>query len=305
MLENPDSNALDFVDDFKMNLFSDEIFVFTPAGDLKTLPVSSTPLDFAFEIHTQVGSKCLGAKVNGKLVPLSFALKSGDQVEIITSNKQTPKEDWFGFVKTSRAKSKIKNALKEENKRIGREGKEILERKLRHIKIPYDTKTETQLIRFFHLKTSLDLFYQFGAGILNNKDIRSFANQRNQGWYGFFKNKITRSKNQKYTKSHSNKNEYQIILFGSEKLQLDYKLAKCCSPISGDEVLGFTTINEGIKVHTNNCPNSIQLRSKYAYRILSASWASKDDIEYTTKLHLTGIDQVGLMNEVTRIISNS
>ena len=304
MLENPDSNALDFVDDFKMNLFTDEIFVFTPAGDLKTLPVGSTPLDFAFEIHTQVGSKCLGAKVNGKLVPLSNSLKSGDQVEIITSNKQTPKEDWLGFVKTSRAKSKIKNALKEEKKRIGREGKEILQRKLRHIKIPFDSKTETQLIRFFHLKTSLDLYYQFGAGILNNKDIRSFANQRSQGWYGFFKNKITRSKNQKYVKKDNGKKENQIILFGSEKLELDYKLAKCCSPISGDEVFGFTTINEGIKVHTNNCPNSIQLRSKYAYRILTAFWANKNDVEYTTKLHLSGIDQVGLMNEVTRIISN-
>lgn len=305
MLESPDGNAIDFVDDFKMNLFSDEIFVFTPAGDLKTLPVGSTALDFAFEIHSQVGSRCLGTKVNGKLVPLSHGLKSGDQVEIITSNKQTPKEDWLGFVKTSRAKTKIKNALKEEKKKIGKEGKEILERKLRHIKIPFNTQIETELIRFFHLNTSLELYYQFGSGILSNKDIREFANQKNQGWYGYFKSKITGGKSQKYAPAKVKKKaENHIILFGKEEQQLDYKLARCCSPISGDEVFGFTTINEGIKVHHTNCPNAIQLRSRYAYRILIARWASKTDIEYTSKLHLTGLDQLGLMNEVTRIISN-
>jgi GTP pyrophosphokinase len=304
MLENPDSNAVDFVDDFKMNLFSDEIFIFTPAGDLKTLPIGATPLDFAYEIHTQVGSRCLGAKVNGKLVPLSKSLKSGDQVEIITSNKQTPKEDWLGFVKTSRAKSKIKNALKDEKKKIGLEGKEILERKLRHIKIPFNTQTETELIRFFHLQTSLDLYYQFGSGVLINKDIRAFATQKNQGWYGYFKNKITGGNSQKYAPSKSRVKESHIILFGNEEQELDYKLAKCCSSISGDDIFGFTTINEGIKVHHTNCPNAIQLRSRYAYRILPARWASKDDIEYISKLHLTGLDQLGLMNEVTRIISN-
>jgi GTP pyrophosphokinase len=304
MLENPDSNAVDFVDDFKMNLFSDEIFIFTPAGDLKTLPIGSTPLDFAFEIHTQVGSRCLGSKVNGKLVPLSYQLKSGDQVEIITSSKQSPKEDWLGFVKTSRAKSKIKNALKEEKKRIGKEGKEILVRKLRHLKITFNTQTETELIRFFHLKTSLELYYQFGAGILNNKDIRAFANEKNQGWYGLIKSKITGSSKQKYAPRKAKKGEAKTILFGPEQQQLDYKLAKCCTPIEGDDVFGFTTINEGIKVHHTNCPNALQMRSKYAYRIMAANWASKEEAVYNTKLHLKGLDKVGLMNEVTGIISS-
>lgn len=307
MLENPDSNAVDFVDDFKMNLFSDEIFVFTPAGDLKTLPINATPLDFAFEIHTQVGSKCLGSKVNGKLVPLSYSLKSGDQVEIITSNKQKPKEDWLSFVKTSRAKSKIKNALKEEKKRIGKEGKEILQRKLKHIKIPFNNKIETDLIRFFHLKTSLDLYYQFGAGILTNKDIRSFATNRDNGWYGYIKNKISgnnKPQNQKSANFKAKSTKDHIVLFGDEKQQLEYKLAKCCSPISGDDIFGFTTINEGIKVHSNNCPNAIQLHSRFAYRILNAQWANKDNIHFKTKLHLSGIDQLGLINNVTRIISN-
>ena len=305
MLENPTSNAVDFVDDFKMNLFTDEIFIFTPAGDLKTLPVGSTPLDFAYEIHTQIGSTCLGSKVNGKLVPLSHKLKSGDQVEIITSNKQTPKEDWLNFVKTSRARSKIKNALKDEKKRIGKEGKEILERKLRHIKISFNNQIETELIRFFNLKTSLELYYRFGAGILNNKDIRLFANRKNLGWYGYLKNKITRSKDSnKKLKNTITSNKNHIILFGNKEEQIDYKLAKCCSPIPGDEIFGFTTINEGLKVHHNNCPNAIQLRSRFAYRILNAKWYSKENIEYVTKIHLNGIDQLGLMNEVTRIISN-
>jgi len=305
MLENPTSNAVDFVDDFKMNLFTDEIFIFTPAGDLKTLPVGSTPLDFAYEIHTQIGSKCLGSKVNGKLVPLSHKLKSGDQVEIITSNKQNPKEDWLNFVKTSRARSKIKNALKDEKKRIGKEGKEILERKLRHIKISFNNQIETELIRFFKLKNSLELYYRFGAGILNNKDIRLFANRKNLGWYGYLKNKITRSKDSnKKLKTTTNSNENHIILFGNKEEQIDYKLAKCCYPIPGDEIFGFTTINEGLKVHHNNCPNAIQLRSRFAYRILNAKWYSKENIEYVTKIHLNGIDQLGLMNEVTRIISN-
>ena len=305
MLENPTSNAVDFVDDFKMNLFTDEIFIFTPAGDLKTLPVGSTPLDFAYEIHTQIGSTCLGSKVNGKLVPLSHKLKSGDQVEIITSNKQTPKEDWLNFVKTSRARSKIKNALKDEKKRIGKEGKEILERKLRHIKISFNNQIETELIRFFNLKTSLELYYRFGAGILNNKDIRLFANRKNLGWYGYLKNKITRSKDSnKKLKNTTKSNKNHIILFGNKEEQIDYKLAKCCSPIPGDEIFGFTTINEGLKVHHNNCPNAIQLRSRFAYRILNAKWYSKENIEYVTKIHLNGIDQLGLMNEVTRIISN-
>ena len=306
LLENPDSNALDFVDDFKMNLFSDEIFVFTPAGDLKTLPINATPLDFAFEIHTQVGSKCLGSKVNGKLVPLSYSLKSGDQVEIITSNKQKPKEDWLSFVNTSRAKSKIKNALKEEKKRIGKKERNITTKVKTH-KIPFSNKTETDLIRFFNLKTSLDLYYQFGAGMLTNKDIRSFATKRDHGWYGYIKNKISGNNNPKIQKSVNFKAEStkdHIVLFGVEKQQLEYKLAKCCSPISGDDIFGFTTINEGIKVHSNNCPNAIQLHSRYAYRILNAQWTNKDNIHFKTKLHLSGIDQLGLINNVTRIISN-
>ena len=306
LLESPDANAIDFVDDFKMNLFSEEIFIFTPNGDLKTLPKDATPLDFAYEIHTEVGSHCLGAKVNGKLVPFSHLLKSGDQVEIITSNKQTPKEDWLNFVKTSRAKSKIKNALKEEKKRIGQEGKELLLRKLRHIKVNFNHNTENEMLTFFNLKNSLDMYYLFGVGTLNNKHIRSYVNTKNQGWYGLLKNKISKKeKNNILSKeSTSNATNQPQILFGDDNQILDYKLAQCCSSISGDEIFGFTTINEGIKVHNVNCPNAIQLQSRYAYRIMKAKWASVENLEYSAVLRINGFDQIGLINKITKLISN-
>jgi len=303
LLESPNINAIDFVDDFKMNLFSEEIFIFTPNGDLKTLPKDASPIDFAYEIHTEVGSKCLGAKVNGKLVPFSYTLKSGDQVEIITSNKQTPKEDWLSFVKTSRAKSKIKNSLKEEKKKIAAEGKEILRRKLRHIKVTLDHDTENEMLKYFNLKNSLDMYYMFGVGALNNKHIRSYVNTKNQGWYGLLKRKIYNKDNSSKEKRKTQTNN-PVIIFGDDKQILDYKLAKCCSSIQGDEIFGFTTINDGIKVHNVNCPNAIQLQSRYAYRIIPAKWATIENLEYSSVLKVSGYDQIGLVNKITKLISN-
>ena len=307
LLENANSNAIDFVDDFKMNLFSEEIFIFTPNGDLKTLPKDATPVDFAYEIHTEVGSHCLGAKVNGRLVPFSYNLKSGDQVEIITSNKQKPKEDWLSFVKTSRAKSKIKNALKEEKKKIGADGKEILLRKLRHIKINLNHTVENEMLKFFNLKNSLDMYYMFGVGSLNNKHIRDYVNTKNQGWYGILKSKIYKKENHKDLITNSPvkiSNKKPIVLFGDDKQILDYKLAKCCSSIQGDNIFGFTTINDGIKVHNVNCPNAIQLQSRYAYRIISARWATVENLKYSAVIGITGFDQIGLVNKITKLISN-
>ncbi|MBL6657320.1 MAG: bifunctional (p)ppGpp synthetase/guanosine-3',5'-bis(diphosphate) 3'-pyrophosphohydrolase [Flavobacteriales bacterium] len=304
LLESPNANAIDFVDDFKMNLFSEEIFIFTPNGDLKTLPKDATPIDFAYEIHTEVGSRCLGAKVNGKLVPFSHSLKSGDQVEIITSNKQSPKEDWLSFVKTSRAKSKIKNALKEEKKKIASEGKEILKRKLRHIKVTLDHNTENEMLKYFNLKNSLDMYYMFGVGALNNKHIRSYVNTKNQGWYGLLKRRIyskDASKSEEKIKIPKNK---PTVIFGDDQQVLDYKLAKCCSSIQGDEIFGFTTINDGLKVHNVNCPNAIQLQSRYAYRIIPAKWATVENLEYSSVLKISGYDQIGLVSKITKLISN-
>ena len=304
LLESPNANAIDFVDDFKMNLFSEEIFIFTPNGDLKTLPKDATPIDFAYEIHTEVGSRCLGAKVNGKLVPFSHSLKSGDQVEIITSNKQSPKEDWLSFVKTSRAKSKIKNALKEEKKLIATEGKEILKRKLRHIKVTLDHNTENEMLKYFNLKNSLDMYYMFGVGALNNKHIRSYVNTKNQGWYGLLKRKIYNKESSTTTEKVKAPTNKPTVIFGDDQQVLDYKLAKCCSSIQGDEIFGFTTINDGIKVHNVNCPNAIQLQSRYAYRIIPAKWATVENLEYSSVLRISGYDQIGLVSKITKLISN-
>ena len=300
LLENPENNAVDFIDDFKLNLFSSEIFIFTPNGDLKTLPKSSTALDFAFEIHSAVGSHCLGAKVNGKLVPLSHVLSSGDQVEIITSEKQKPKKDWLRFVVTARAKAKIKSSLKEDKKEIAKRGKEIAVRKLRHLKVKLDRKTETELIKYFSIQTSLDLYYKFGVGSILNSQIKEFVKAKNAGWYATIKQKIYRGAQ---TISKSNKSN-QIIVFSDNDEVLPYSFANCCNPIPGDVIFGFTTVEKGINIHKNNCPNSIQLRSNYAYRILKAKWVDKEEIDFIATINIKGIDRLGLINSVTKIISS-
>jgi len=298
LLENPEANAVDFIDDIKLNLFSGEIYIFTPEGDLKTLPKGATALDFAFEIHTEVGRTCLGVKVNGKLVPLSHILKSGDQVEVITSKKQTPKKDWLNFVVTARAKSKIKTSLKEDKKTIGKEGKEKLERKLKQLKIKLDTKVETELIRYFQIRDSLELFFRIATGVISNNELKDFAKKRGLGWYTSIKNKISRG-----PKIKARRDENKMIVFGENDEVFDYKLSTCCNPIAGDEIFGFTTVEEGIKVHRVTCPNAIEMRSNYDYRLIKSRWVSKDSIDFIAYLNVKGIDRIGLMNNVTKIIS--
>ena len=298
LLENPESNAIDFIDDFKLNLFSGEIYVFTPQGDLRTLPKNATALDFAFDIHTQIGMQCLGVKVNGKLVPLSHKLLSGDQVEIITSQKQYPRKDWLRFVATSEAKSKIKSALKKEKKIIAEKGKELAERKLRHLRIKLNNNTEIELIKHFKSSSTLDLFYQFGNGEISNSDIKEFVKLKNAGWYQSIKNRIYKNRIiSKPTRKDS------FIVFNDDEEVLDYQIAVCCNAIPGDEIFGFLSVIDGLKVHRNDCPNAIELRANYAYRILNAKWTSKDHINFIANLNLNGIDSVGLINKVTQIIS--
>tara|TARA_B100000902_G_scaffold221471_1_gene210396 strand:- start:17357 stop:19564 length:2208 start_codon:yes stop_codon:yes gene_type:complete len=299
LLENPEANAVDFIDDFKLNLFSGEIYVFTPAGDLKTLPKSATALDFAFEIHTEVGKTCLGVKVNGKLVPLSYILKSGDQVEVITSKKQTPKKDWLTFVVTARAKSKIKASLKEDKKKIGNEGKEKLVRKLKQLKIKFDNKVEKELVRYFQIRDSLELFFRIATGVISNNELKEFARNRGMGWYTSIKNKISRGPRKK-----SIIDKDKMIVFGDNDEVINYKLSTCCNPIGGDEIFGFTTVEEGIKIHRTSCPNAIEMRSNYDYRLIKARWVSKDSIDFIAYLNIKGIDRIGLMNNVTKIISS-
>ena len=305
-LENPDINAVDFVEQFKLNLYSKEIYIFTPNGDIKSLPKGSTPIDFAFAIHTEIGMKCRGARVNGKLVPLSHELKSGDQVEIITSNSQKPKLSWLDIVKTARAKSRIKTILKEEQKQIANEGKEILQRKLKHLKITLNEKTINELVNFFKLKTSFDLFYRFGNGSIDNQQLKNYVSQRSNAFYSFFKNKIKRTHKVEFeNKNEELTNKYDLLVFGKDDEKLEYKLAQCCNPIPGDKVFGFVTVSDGIKIHKQNCPNAISMQSQFAYRIMPAKWIDSSQHEYNVLLKLTGFDKVGLVNEVTRVISSS
>ena len=301
LLTNPESNAIDFIDDFKLNLYSGEIYIFTPGGDLKTLPKGGTALDFAFEVHTDVGLKCMGVKVNGKLVPLSHELQSGDQVEVITSQKQRPREDWLRFVATSRAKSKIKSALKEDKKVIAIVGKEIAERKLKHLKLKLTSETEIELIKHFDAGASIDLYFRFGTGAISNTEIKEFVRLKKGGWYQTIKNKIYGPPSPAIK---SEKDSEKVIVFNENDEVLDYRMAVCCNAIPGDLIFGFLTVVDGIKVHRSDCPNSIQLRSNYAYRVLKAKWISKGDIDFVASINIKGIDSVGLMNKITQIISN-
>ena len=305
VLENNTGNAVDFVEDFKLNLYAEEIFVFTPKGDLKSLPRGATALDFAFTIHTEIGKKTRGIRVNDRLVPLSKVLKSGDQVEVITSDNIRPSKNWLDFVVTSRARSTIKSSINDEKKERAEEGKEILRRKLKQLKINLNEKTIEQMTRFFKFESSQDLYYRVGIGTLDNKQIKEFSNNYNNTLLNFFKRRSRRSENQTQIDSNSISEKFDKLVFGKEKETLNYSFANCCHPIPGDSVFGFVTVNEGIKVHLKECPNAITLQSNFAYRILPAKWVDSSSEEYTAVLRLTGIDKKGLVNEVTRLISNS
>ncbi|SDL26707.1 GTP pyrophosphokinase [Salinimicrobium catena] len=304
-LENSEVNAVDFVEQFKLNLYSKEIFVFTPQGDLKSLPKGATPMDFAFSIHTEIGLRTRGARVNGKLVPLSTELNSGDQVEIITSEKAKPNSNWLDYATTARARAKIKSSLKEEKKNIAEEGKAILARKLRAQKIPFNEKTVNELVIYFKLKTSLDLFYRVGVGTIDNQKLKDYAASRSNALVSFFKNKIRKPNQPQDIDKDEITAQYDQLVFGKDEEVLDYKLANCCNPIPGDNVFGFVTVSEGIKVHKKDCPNAIQLQSNFAYRIIQAKWKDSTQEEFKAVIKLTGIDNLGLVNDVTKEISNN
>ena len=302
MLSNPEANALDFLDDFKMNLFSDEIFIFTPKGALLQLPLGATALDFAFEIHTDVGAKCIGAKVNHKLVPLSYKLQNGDQVEIITSGKQVPKEDWLNIVVTAKAKSKIKSSLKEEKRKIAELGKETLERKLKSLKITYNTDNLNKLTYFFKLPSMQELFIAVANGKIEVKDLKEYLASEKE-----IENRGTEKNEHAQIEALLNKvkgPESDTLLIGEDLQKIDYTLAACCNPIPGDDVFGFVTVNEGIKIHRTNCPNAAQLMANYGYRVIKARWNRQQELTFLTGLHIMGIDDVGLINNITKVISN-
>ena len=302
LLENADENAVEFIDEFKMNLFNEEIYVFTPTGDLRVLPVGGTTLDFAFDIHTDIGLSCIGAKVNGKLLPLSHALKSGDQVEIITSSKQKPKDDWLKFVVTARAKQNIKSALREEEKRIAGDGKETLQRKFKQLDILFNSENVSVLEKFYQIHSAIELYYQIAKGKIDLTKLKTIPTDN--------KHFILQKSDPPKLKTSSLKNiitcvdnKNDTIVIGEDFKNVEYRLANCCSPIPGDDVFGFITATEGIKIHRVKCPNATALMSNYAYRVLKATWQSQKAKVELTGLVITGIDDMGIVNRITNIVS--
>jgi GTP pyrophosphokinase len=305
VLESQDSDAVDFVKEFKLNLYASEIFVFTPMGDLKSLPKGATPIDFAFAIHSEVGEKTRGARVNGKIVPLNHPLNSGDQVEIITSEAAKPSTSWLDFVITAKARSAIRTALRSEERLIAEEGKELLRRKLRQMKFKFGDRIINAMVTYFKLKTSLDLYYRIGIGTIDNKMLKKFAAEENNRFWQLFRRRPTDKAKPKNTDANQVSSLYDMLVFGKNQETLDYTLSPCCSPIPGDGVFGFVSINDGIKVHKNECPNAISLHSNYGYRIINAKWVDSSKGFFTGIIRLSGIDRLGLVNEVTHLISNA
>lgn len=305
LINNNSNNAVDFVEEFKLNLYSEEIFVFTPTGELKSLPKNATSLDFAFSIHTEIGLKTRGVKVNGKLVPLNSKLKSGDRVEILTSDKTKANANWLDYANTARAKNKIKSSLNDEKKKLAEEGKEILRRKLKQLKINLNESSINELVRFFKLKTSLDLFYRVGINTIDNPMLKKYANSRSNVLMSFLKNRITRKPKKFDLDKQEITQKYDMLVFGSDEEKLEYKLSQCCNPIQGDGVFGFLTINDGIKVHKFSCPNALSLQSNYAYRIINAKWIDSSQQDFTVIINISGIDTFGLVNNITKVISDN
>lgn len=297
-LEDQDANALEFLDDFKMNLYAKEVFAFTPKGQLRKLPKGSTSLDFAFDIHTEVGAKCLGAKVNGKLQPLSYQIQNGDQIEILTSAKQKPNKDWLDFARTSKARTKIKQSLKDEKRAIASVGKEALFRKMRNAGFEYNTENLNKLIVHFKVVDELELAYRIGNQSIDKEKIKLnqiLVEEVKQA----HKPGAERIENSKKKKASDE------LILGDSNIELAYSFAQCCHPIPGDKVVGFITIGGEIKIHQTKCKNATNLMSKYGYRIIKARWATEtiEPSSYTAMLEITGIDSMGLVGKVTDIIS--
>lgn len=308
LLESPEANAFDFIEDFKLNLFADEIIAFTPKGDMKNLPGGSTALDFAYSIHSRIGATCIGAKVNHKLVPLSHKLKSGDQIEIITSSKQKPQEEWLNYVVTSRAKSRIKDALKDQKKLLSDEGSDILKTRFEKLKYEYNSENINKLLTYLKIPNQVELFFKVAQNEVTLRQVRDFIKDTEKGnWYNAIRKgtkKITSDISSplekflgKITKKTPTSSEIEAI--GN----FDYSISSCCNPIPGDDVFGFSTDNDGIKIHRTNCQVAIQLLSKFGNKIVKAKWTPSEEIAFLAGIKLTGIDEIGMMNRITRVIS--
>ena len=301
-LANQDSNSLDFLQDFKTSFLAEEIYVYTPKGDVKMLPIGATALDFAFSVHTAVGSRCIGAKVNHKLVPISYKLRSGDQIEIITSAKQKPNSEWLNFVVTSKAKSKIKDTLKEEKRGVAEDGKYILQRKLESINAVMNQANIEELAAFFKVNSSLDLLYDIAVKKIDLKELKEFTVHGDK----LIPPKPLKpvEEKQEFTdRKPGVKKDAELIIFGESSDQIMYTLANCCKPIPGDDVFGFITTGEGLKIHRTNCPNAARLLANYSHRVVKTKWAKNKEISFLTGLKIIGLDDVGVIHKITNLIS--
>lgn len=302
-LRNPDVNPVEFINDFKLQLYTKEIYTFTPKGLLMILPVDATALDFAYSIHTAVGDTCIGAKVNNKLVPISHVLQNGDQVEIITSKKQRPSEDWLNIVTTSRAKTKIKSSIREEKKKIAETGKETLERKFRQLKANFSQENINTLVTFYRSPSSLDLFYEIAKEQIDLTRIKELSNVGGILEIKKPEKKIITEYVEPVSSSKLNKNS-ELVIFGESSNQFPYEFAKCCSPIPGDDVVGFISITGVIKIHRTNCNNVINLMSKYGYRIVRTRWNTQTTPTFLGAISINGLDDIGVINKITTVISS-
>lgn len=306
ILNNPETDTLDFLQDFKLDLFTEEIYIYTPKGEMRVLPKGATALDFAFDIHSHLGARCIGAKVNYRLVPLSHVLKSGDQVEVITSSKQKPSEDWLGFVTTAKAKSRIKYYLKEEKRRIAEDGKASLQRKLDHMGVSMSPANLNELCIFYKKHSPLDVYYGIAVGNIDLKDLKEFTIHGDKLHHPGREVKLE-TKNllseEDLAKQKQAKNPGELIIFGESSDKILYKLAQCCQPIPGDDVFGFVTSGEGLKIHRTDCPNAAQLLANYGHRVVKTKWAKNKEISFLSGVRIIGLDDVGVIQKITNIIS--
>lgn len=310
LLQNPGSSALDFLDDFKMNLFSDEIFVFTPNGDMKSMPVNSTIIDFAYNIHSEIGNTAIGAKVNHKLVPLNYVIKSGDQIEVITSRKQAPKEEWLDMAVTARAKSQIKNAIKDLKRQYIDEGRDNLKHLFQLLGIELNNNNIRRFQNYTNTPGHTDFYYKIANGEIGIKDLRQFhsANERSN-WLSYFKRPFSRSPKQKPGDLSDQireqlKKKPESFALGTDYDKIDFQIAKCCNPIPGDDVIGFNNLKGSIILHRTNCKIAIEQASTFGNQIVKAKYTNKEAPSFLTGIKITGIDRMSLLSEITNVISN-
>jgi len=305
LLEDPDADAFEIFDQIDLQLYEEEIFIFTPKGELKKLPKGSTVLDFAFDIHSNLGATCVGARVNSKSVPIRHVLKSGDTVEIITNKNQKAKEDWLDIVITSKAKSKIKYLLKQDQVKVSDDGREILIRRLKNWKLEFSDENITVLLRHFKFKTAIDLYSAIAHEQIEMAAVKEVLSPAK----GTIKSEIIEVPDvlvERHQAKRVDANAENYLIIDNSLDKFDYKLAKCCTPIYGDDIFGFITVSEGVKIHRINCPNAQQLVERYPYRLVKAKWANQQATQnYEATISLSGVDQIGLVNEISNIISRN